>query len=186
MKVLLLIAMSLVSLNASADYFKAGLGMNVGGEVKETSPTGSSKTDLDSTFMAPLLLAYGFEMMGDVHGEIEVAYRQHEFDDSTAIAEPSFLTAAFNVVGNVPMGGVTLTGGAGAFFGQYDSDVSPLGEGTGFGLQLFGGVDFSLGNDVTLGGEFRYMTTVSDISLDLNRDVEYNSMAVMFNAKFGM
>jgi len=186
MKAILVIAMSLASFSASADYFKAGLGYNIGGEVQESSSTGSTSTDLDATFMAPLLLAYGFEMMGDVHGEIELAYRQHEYDNATVIAEPTFLTGAFNVVGNVPMGGFTLTGGAGAFFGQFDSDVATLGEGTGFGLQLFGGIDFLLGNDVTLGGEFRYMTTVSDISLDLNRDVEYNSMAVIFNAKFGM
>jgi opacity protein-like surface antigen len=186
MKLVMVIAMSLMSFSASADYFKAGLGFNIGGEVKDETPgstTGSS--DLDNTFMTPLLLAYGFEMMGDVHGEVELAYRQHEYDLTGATSEPTFLTGAFNIVGNAPMGGVTLTGGAGAFFGQFDADSSS-GSGTGFGLQLFGGADFAINEAVTLGGEFRYMTTVADIGLDNNADVSYNSMALMFNVKFGM
>ncbi|MBY0385389.1 porin family protein [bacterium] len=184
MKFLTMIAMVLISFNASADYFKGGLGYNMGGEVKFDSTGSSAKSDLDNTFMSPLLLAYGFEMMGDVHGEIELAYRQHKYDPSVS-AEPTFLTVGYNVVGNVPMGGVTLTGGAGAFYGQFDSD-SILGKGTGFGLQLFGGLDFVLNETVTLGGEFRYMTTVADIGLDNNVDASYNSMALMFNVKFGM
>lgn len=185
MKAILVIALSIVSFSASADYFKAGLGYNVGGEVEYTDPTGSSKEDLGGTFMAPLILAYGFEMMGDVHGEIELAYRAHEYDDSTIINEPTFLTGAFNIVGNAPMGGITLTGGAGAFFGQFDSD-SVLDSGTGFGLQIFGGVDFAVNEAMTLGAEVRYMTTVADIGLENDVDGSYSSTAVLFNAKFGM
>lgn len=185
MKAILMIAMSLVSFSASANYFKAGLGFNVGGEVEFENSTGSVTGDLDSTFMAPLLVAYGFEVMGDVHGEVELAYRKHEYDTAGATAEPTFLTGAFNIVGNAPMGGITLTGGAGAFFGQFDSD-SALDSGSGFGLQLFGGVDFAVNEAMTVGGEVRYMTTVSDIGLDGNTDASYSSTAVMINAKFGM
>ncbi len=185
MKAILVIAMSLVSFSASADYFKAGLGFNVGGEVEFENTGGSATGDLDSTFMAPLLVAYGFEVMGDVHGEVELAYRTHEYDTAGSTAEPSFLTGAFNIVGNAPMGGVTLTGGAGAFFGQFDSD-SLFDSGTGFGLQLFGGVDFAINESMTIGGEVRYMTTVTDIGLELDTDATYTSTAVMINAKFGM
>ncbi len=184
MKLVLVIAMSLATFSASANYFKAGLGMNIGGEVEVQSP-GTGNFDLDNTFATPILLAYGFDVMGDVYGEVELAYRAHEYDVTGATAEPTFLTGAFNIVGTAPMGGVILTGGAGAFFGQFDAD-STSGEGTGFGLQLFGGLDFPINETVMLGGEFRYMTTVSDIGLDNNVDVSYNSMAVMFNAKFGM
>lgn len=185
MKTILCIVMSLVSLSASADYFKAGLGYNVGGDVQYSDATGSSTFDLDNTLVSPLLFAFGFEMMGDVHGEIELAYRQHELD-STATQEPSFLSGAFNIVGNAPMGVVTLTGGAGVFFGKWDADTTVPSSGTGFGLQLFGGLDFLLNDTVSLGTEFRYMTTVADIGLSNNVDAEYNNMAVMFNAKFGM
>ncbi len=189
MKAILLIAMSLVSFSASANYFKAGLGFNVGGEVEYSAPAGSTTGDWDSTFMTPLLLAYGFDMMGDVYGEVELGYRKHEIKDIggfTVINEPTFLTAAFNIVGNAPMGAVTLTGGAGAFFGQYDPDDTTSDAGTGFGLQLFGGVDFAVNEAMTIGGELRYMTTVSDIGLDNSVDAEYTSTAVMINAKFGM
>jgi opacity protein-like surface antigen len=188
MKAILVIAMSLVSFSASANYFKAGLGFNVGGEVEYTDPTGTSKGDWDNTFMTPLLLAYGFDMMGDVYGEVELGYRKHEIKDiggATVINEPTFLTGAFNIVGNAPMGAVTLTGGAGAFFGQYDSD-SALDSGTGFGLQVFGGVDFAVNEAMTIGGELRYMTTVSDIGLEFDNDASYSSTSVLINAKFGM
>lgn len=185
MKFLMIAMMMFISFQASANYFKGGLGFNVGGEVEYDLPASSTiKGDFDNTFMSPLLLAYGFDMMGDVYGEIEVAYRQHEYDPS-GTAEPTFLTGAFNVVGNAPVGDLTLTGGAGAFFGNFDTDAN-AGSGTGFGLQLFGGVDFALNEDVTLGGELRYMTTVSDIGLDGNIDASYSSTAILFNAKFGM
>ncbi len=188
MKAILVIALSIVSFSASADYFKAGVGYNFGGDVQYTGTTGSITGDLDSTFMAPLLLAYGFEMMGDVHGEIEVAYRQHEFKDIaglTVINEPTFLTGAFNIVGNAPLGAVTLTGGAGAFFGQYDPDDTS-DSGTGFGLQIFAGLDLPVSEAMTLGAELRYMTTVSDIGLDNDVDAEYKSTSLIINAKFGM
>lgn len=185
MKTILSLAMLIFSFNASADYFKLGLGYNMGGEVKAKDSSGSATYDLDNTFMAPLLLAYGFEMVGDVHGELELSYRKHKYDNSQSTAEPSFLTGAFNVVGNIPTGAVILTGGAGAFFGSFNSD-SVAGNGTGFGLQIFGGVDFPVNEELTLGGEFRYMTTVADIGLDKSVDASYNSMALMFTAKFGM
>ena len=188
MKAILVIAMSLVSFSASANYFKAGLGFNVGGEVQYSDPTGSLTADLDNTFMAPLLVAYGFEVMGDVHGEVELAYRKHEFKDiggAAVVNEPTFLTGAFNIVGNAPVGAVTLTGGAGAFFGQYDPD-STSDSGTGFGLQIFAGLDLPINEAMTIGGELRYMTTVSDIGLDNNIDAEYSNTAIIINAKFGM
>ncbi len=186
MKFLMIAMMMFTSFQASANYFKAGLGFNVGGEVETEIPAlGTTKSDLDNTFMSPLLLAYGFDMMGDVYGEIEVGYRQHEYDPSST-EEPTLLTGAFNVVGNAPMGGVILTGGAGAFFGSFDSEDTTAGTGTGFGLQIFGGVDFALNEDVKLGGELRYMTTVSDIGLDNNIDASYSSTSAIFNVKFGM
>ena len=135
--------------------------------------------------MSPLLLAYGFEMMGDVHGEIELAYRANEYDDSTVGNKPTFLTGAFNIVGNAPLSSVTLTGGAGVFFGQFDSDAN-YNTGSAFGLQIFGGLDFPINESVTLGGELRYMTTVTKIGLDNDWDGSYNNTSVLFNVKFGM
>lgn len=187
MKFFMIALMVFTSFQASADYFKGGIGYNVGGKVSGDHPTLSiPDEDLDSTFLAPLLLAYGFEMVGDVHGEVEIAYRKHEYKDDTATAEPTFLTGAFNIVGYAPAGGVILTGGAGAFFGNFDSDNSALGKGTGLGLQVFGGFDFQVNEGLKLGGELRYMTTVTDIGLDNDVDASYDSMSVLFNAKFEM
>lgn len=190
MKMFFALAILFVSFNASADYFKAGLGYGVGGEAEvEVGPI-TSKGDFDSTFMTPLILAYGFEMMGDVYGEIEFGYRKNEYEDPTNLSEPTALTGAFNVVGNAPLGSVTLTGGAGFTFGSYDLDANNYDAGTAFGVQLFGGLDFPINESVTLGGEFRYMTTVTqfDAGTVAGNKVEgtYSNTSVLFNVKFGM
>ncbi len=187
MKLGILLAALLVSFSASADYFKAGLGYGIGGKEKFTDDTSSSTLQLDNALMTPLVLAYGFEIMGDVHGEVELAYRKTEYDENgVANAEPSALTAGFNVVGNAPMGVVTLTGGAGLLFGSFDSDIVGDDAGTAFGLQLFGGVDFPINETVTLGGELRYMTTVTKADVGSGTDMSYNNTSLIFTAKFGM
>jgi hypothetical protein len=190
MKLFMVVMMSLASLNASADYFKAGLGYSVGGEAEvEVGPI-TSTGDFDNTFMSPLVLAYGFEMMGDVFGEIEFAYRNNEYDDSTNNSKPTVLTGAFNFVGAAPLGAITLTGGAGFTFGSYDFDANGYDAGTALGVQLFGGLDFPLNETISIGGEFRYMTTVTKIDAGsvAGNDVEgsYNNASVLFNVKFGM
>lgn len=184
MKLVVAIAMMFVSFNASADYFKAGLGYAVGGKVK-ASGAGSGEADLDTGVPSPLLLAYGFEMMGDVHGELEFSYRSNEYDVPGATAEPTFINGAFNVVGNAPMGGVTLTGGAGFTFGSFDPD-NATDAGTALGVQLFGGVDFPINETVSLGGEFRYLTTITKIDAGSGIDYSYDNASVLFNIKFGM
>lgn len=188
MRLGVLLATLLVSFSASANYFKAGLGYAVGGDVKMEGPNvlnGSDKEDIDGSFMSPLMFAYGFEMIGDVHGEVELAYRKNDLDGGSTL-NPTALTAAFNVVGNAPMGALSLTGGAGVTFGSYDLDLDPFDAGTAFGLQIFGGVDFPINETVSLGGELRYMTTVTDADIGFETDYSYNNTSLMFNAKFGM
>lgn len=185
MKLTMFAAIFLIGLNASADYFKAGLGFGVGGKVKAENSTNSQSVDLENGFSSPLLLAYGFEMIGDTHGEIEFSYRKNEYDATGATAEPSFINGAFNVVGNAPMGGITLTGGAGITFGNFDPD-SASDAGTAFGMQFFGGLDFPINEAITLGGEVRYMTTITKIDLGNNVEADYNNTSVLLNLKFGM
>ncbi len=187
MKAILVIAMSLVSFSASADYFKAGVGYSLGGEVKlDNNGAGPSSIDLDSNFVSPLLLAYGFEVMGDVHGEVEVAYSKNDYDVTGAANEPTVLTGAFNIVGNAPLGAVTLTGGAGLTYGSYDTDLAGADAATAFGLQVFGGLDLPVSEAMTVGAEFRYMTTVTKFDIGSNVDASYNNTSLMINAKFGM
>ena len=187
MKAIFVIALSLGSFSASADYFKAGIGYSLGGKVKlDNNGAGPSSIDLDNNFISPLLLAYGFEMMGDVHGEVEVAYSKNDYDVTGATNEPTVLTGAFNIVGNAPLGAVTLTGGAGVTFGSYDSDLAGADAGTAFGLQLFGGMDFPVSEAMKIGAEFRYMTTVTKFDLGSDVDGSYNNTSLIINAKFGM
>lgn len=199
MKIFLSFVIIFCALNASADYFKAGLGYSVGGTFEVESPAFTqNEDDLKNMFLSPILVAYGFEIAGDVHGEVELAYSQSEFDiNSGGNEKPTVLTVGMNLVGNAPLGSVILTGGAGITYGNYDSDASvsvgpttyDIDSGSAFGLQLFGGLDFPISESVSLGAEFRYMTTVTKIDLEpRSSDVEgtFQNTSVLFNVKFGM
>lgn len=187
MKLFTIIAMVLISLNASADYFKGGLGYTIGGDAKLESSVADAEDDLDKTFGSPIVLAYGFEMMGEVHGEVELSYRKNDGETDPS-EDVTVLAGAFNVVGNAPMGAITLTGGAGITFGTYD--VSSFDKkGTAFGLQFFGGADFPINETISVGGEIRYMTTITDFEtevLGVEFDGSYKNTALLFNVKFGM
>jgi opacity protein-like surface antigen len=185
MKFSMLMATMLMSVSASADYFKAGVGYSVGGEIEVEGPTSTATEDLDGAFLAPLILAYGFEVMGDVHGELEFAYRTTGYDNDVE-GDPTAMTAGFNLVGNAPMGFATLTGGAGFTFGSYDIDTTGADSGTAFGVQLFGGLDFPINEAVTIGGEFRYMTTLTKFDVADGFEGSYNNTSLLFNVKFGM
>jgi len=188
-KLLVSAAILLFSFGASANYFKGGLGYSLGGEYEEANNVTSGDVDLDNTFMNPLVLAYGFEIMGDVSGEIELGYSALETDNNPS-AEAKFISGAFNVVGAVPVGPVSLTGGAGAFFGQLDVDLAGYDTATGFGLQAFAGVDFNVTDAFSIGGEFRYRTSLSkfDVADTANGDLEaeFTNTSLLAVVKFGM
>jgi opacity protein-like surface antigen len=183
MKALVLVLGLLLSVNSYADYFKGGLGYSLGGEVS-LSGAGSGTDDLDSSFLFPIIAAYGFEVYDQFNAEVEVAFRNNDYDETDADA--SATTVALNAVGAVPVGGAKLTGGLGVLFGSFDPGIALLDAGTAFGIQIFGGVDFPIQDNITLGGEIRYLTTITDADFGNDVDGEYSNTALMFVAKFGL
>lgn len=184
MRAFVLLSALLFTVNSQANYFKGGVGYSLGGETKFSGNSNAS-VDHKDQFLSPLLVAYAFEMTNEVYGEIEVAYRNNEYDvsGSSNTVRNKVLTAAFNLVGNVPLGVPVLTGGIGATFGRYADLANNVNDGTAFGVQAFGGLDFKIQDNVTIGGELRYMTTISKIDLGNGIDGEYTSTAVMFTFK---
>jgi opacity protein-like surface antigen len=180
MKAIVLLSALLFSVSSYANYFKGGVGYSLSGETKFTGTTSATR-DHDSKVLFPLLVAYGFEITNEVYGEIEVAYRSSEYKDSALNSlDPKVFSGAFNLVGNIPMDSLVLTGGLGATYGKYNNLAFNAKNSTGFGVQAFGGVDFKVQENVTLGAELRYFTTVSDINLGSGTDAEYTNTAVMF------
>ncbi len=189
MKLLLVILLASLGSQANAAYLKAGLGYNLGGKTNFEASGTSFGGDLKKDFIAPLLFAYGFEMTENVYGEIEAAYRKTKYDDSGASNQPTALTGAFNVVGNMPMENISLTGGIGALFGSFDPDGVGYKSGTAFGLQVFGGLDFNLTQNMKIGGELRHMTTITKASVgasSTNFDYSYNNTSLLVNLKLAM
>jgi opacity protein-like surface antigen len=181
MKALIVLLSGLLfSVSSYANYFKGAIGYSLGGNTKFSGDSVTSETDKhDTQFLFPMLVAYGFEMTNEVYGEVEVAYRSTEYDVSNSI-KPKALTAAFNVVGNVPLDAVNLTGGIGATIGQYGDLAAGFDTGTAFGVQAFGGVDFKIQDNVTLGAELRYFTTITKIDIGSGVDAEFTNTAVLF------
>lgn len=182
-KALVLLSISLFSLSSQANYFKGGVGYAIGGEVESDTVS----LDLDNQFLSPLLVAYGIEMYDNLHVELEAAYRMNEYDVSGNTVDPKVFTFGVNLAGAFPVSdAVSLAGGIGLTYGKYGDFETGGHDDETLGAQVFAGADFKVQDNITLGGELRYFTTMSDFESSPGTDVSYQQTALMFNAKFSL
>ncbi|MDY6798371.1 MAG: outer membrane beta-barrel protein [Pseudomonadota bacterium] len=149
--------------------------------------------------------ALGMEL-SDMRGEFDVSYQTYDMKDrrtSFTTATPvsgnqTYLSALFNLIYDFKGGDGSVTPylGAGAGFGLVswndvlisgsnnpvdDSDFVPA-------YQFFGGVNFDVSDDTTMGLEYRYyisdVITVSDsagVTAEINRNGSYNLLLNVTN-----
>lgn len=186
----LVLMIAFFSVSANANYFKGGLGYTLSGEGKATGGGNNLTEKLDSEFLFPIIAAYGIEVYDQFYVEIEGSFRKNEYKDIPAgftSAEPKILALAVNGAGSLPLtDAISLAGGVGLTFGSYSELFINADSGTALGVQVFGGADFKLQENITLGGEIRHFTTMTKVDLGQGADGSYKNTALLFVAKFAM
>ena len=188
-KMLMGVLVSLMSVTAMANmgYIKGGLGMSFGGEFEIEDSNGAF--ELESS--VPFFVTYGYNLSEMLAVEAELSFRNNdaEFDkDSNSESEASVMNFAVNGVFTYPMGmSVTPYFGGGLTVGTYE--FGSLDSEMGIGLQVFGGASYAINNKLSIGGDLRYLLTVSDPEVEINgedKGVSYSHFGLLFNLKYSL
>lgn len=150
---LIICVFALPALAGQGAYFKGGLGYSIGGESKVSIAGLSGSEDLDSSFLHPLLLAYGMHMSETTALEFEFTHRDGEFEGGSDF---NALLLGVNGIFNTNIDGSSAKPffGAGLVIGNYEIGESDAEFGAG--LQLLAGADFLMNEKSSIGLELRH------------------------------